>query len=43
VRSLLAALRAEGVPPLAGLPSFDEFTDLVGLPEVTDLEQRFAR
>ncbi len=43
IRSLLAALRAQGVPPLEGLPTFEEFTDLVGLPEVQDLEQRFAR
>ena len=42
IRSLLAALHARGVPPLEGLPSFGEFTDLVGLPEVTDLERRFA-
>jgi hypothetical protein len=24
------------------LPTFEEFTDLVGLPEVQQLEQRFA-
>ena len=42
IRSLLAALRRDGVPPLEGLPSFGEFTDLIGLPEVQDLEQRFA-
>jgi 2-methylisocitrate lyase-like PEP mutase family enzyme len=42
IRSLLAGLRADGVPPLAGLPSFGEFTDLIGLPEVQELEQRFA-
>ncbi len=42
IRTLLAALRTDGVPPLQGLPSFGEFTDLVGLPEVTDLEQRFS-
>ncbi|MGY1653378.1 isocitrate lyase/PEP mutase family protein [Geodermatophilus sp. SYSU D01119] len=42
VRSLLASLRQQGVPPLDGLPTFGEFTDLVGLPEVQDLEQRFA-
>ncbi|WP_336031109.1 isocitrate lyase/PEP mutase family protein [Geodermatophilus sp. FMUSA9-8] len=42
VRSLLASLREQGVPPLDGLPTFGEFTDLVGLPEVQDLEQRFA-
>jgi 2-methylisocitrate lyase-like PEP mutase family enzyme len=42
IRSLLAGLRADGVPPLAGLPAFAEFTDLVGLPEVQELEQRFG-
>ncbi|MGY1717176.1 oxaloacetate decarboxylase [Geodermatophilus sp. SYSU D01106] len=42
VRSLLASLKQQGVPPLDGLPTFGEFTDLVGLPEVQDLEQRFA-
>ena len=41
MRSLLATLRADGVPSLDGLPAFDEFTDLVGLPEVQQLEQRF--
>ena len=42
LRSLLAGLKADGVPPLDGLPTFGEFTDLVGLPEVQQLEQRFA-
>jgi carboxyvinyl-carboxyphosphonate phosphorylmutase len=41
MRALLATLRADGVPSLDGLPGFDEFTDLVGLPEVQQLEQRF--
>jgi 2-methylisocitrate lyase-like PEP mutase family enzyme len=41
IRSLLASLQADGVPSLAGLPAFDEFTGLVGLPEVQQLEQRF--
>jgi carboxyvinyl-carboxyphosphonate phosphorylmutase len=41
MRALLGTLRADGVPSLAGLPAFDEFTDLVGLPEVQQLEQRF--
>jgi 2,3-dimethylmalate lyase len=41
MRAVLATLRADGVPSLAGLPAFDEFTDLVGLPEVQQLEQRF--
>ncbi|MGY1712229.1 oxaloacetate decarboxylase [Geodermatophilus sp. SYSU D00758] len=42
MRALLAALRRDGVPALEGLPTFEEFTDLVGLPEVQELEQRFA-
>jgi 2,3-dimethylmalate lyase len=42
IRSLLATLRADGVPPLAGLPSFGEFTDLIGLPEVQQLQERFS-
>jgi carboxyvinyl-carboxyphosphonate phosphorylmutase len=42
IRSLLASLQADGVPSLAGLPSFGEFTDLIGLPEVQELEQRYS-
>jgi carboxyvinyl-carboxyphosphonate phosphorylmutase len=44
IRSLLAMLKAEGTPVsgLNRLPTFEEFTDLVGLPEVQQLEQRFA-
>jgi 2,3-dimethylmalate lyase len=44
MRSLLATLRADGTPAaaLAGVPSFDEFTELVGLPEVRELERRFG-
>ncbi|MBK1784092.1 isocitrate lyase/PEP mutase family protein [Prauserella cavernicola] len=44
IRTLLGVLRAEGTPEsaLPGLPSFSEFTDLVGLPEIQDLEQRFS-
>jgi carboxyvinyl-carboxyphosphonate phosphorylmutase len=43
VRALLATLRADGTPATAlpGLPSFDEFTDLIGLPEIRSLEERF--
>jgi 2-methylisocitrate lyase-like PEP mutase family enzyme len=43
VQALLAALRADGTPvaALPGLPTFDAFTDLIGLPEVHALEQRF--
>ncbi|MHA6623362.1 isocitrate lyase/PEP mutase family protein [Pseudonocardia sp. DLS-67] len=44
IRSLLAALKADGTPAAAlpGLPSFDEFTDLIGLPEIRSLEERFG-
>ncbi|MGY1703457.1 oxaloacetate decarboxylase [Geodermatophilus sp. SYSU D00697] len=42
MRSLLESLRRDGVPSLAGLPAFEEFTELVGLPEVQQLEQRFS-
>ncbi len=44
MRALLATLRADGTPgaALPGLPTFEAFTDLVGLPEVRALEQRFA-
>jgi 2,3-dimethylmalate lyase len=44
IRSILATLKAEGTPASAldGVPSFEEFTDLIGLPEVQQLEQRFA-
>jgi 2,3-dimethylmalate lyase len=44
VRALLDTLRADGTPLAAmpGLPTFEGFTDLIGLPEVHDLERRFA-
>jgi 2-methylisocitrate lyase-like PEP mutase family enzyme len=44
IRSILETLKAEGTPASAldALPSFEEFTDLIGLPEVQSLEQRFA-
>src|SRR5690606_9312500 len=44
IRSLLATLRADGTPAaaLGDVPSFDEFTDLIGLPEIRTLEQRFG-
>jgi 2-methylisocitrate lyase-like PEP mutase family enzyme len=44
IRSLLAALRADGTPAAAldGVPSFDEFTELIGLPEIRELERRFG-
>lgn len=44
IRALLATLRADGTPAAAlpGLPTFDGFTDLIGLPEVRALETRFG-
>jgi 2,3-dimethylmalate lyase len=42
IRSLLASLKADGIPSLAGLPAFGEFTEFIGLPEVQRLEQRYA-
>jgi 2-methylisocitrate lyase-like PEP mutase family enzyme len=43
IRALLQTLRTDGAPTAAlpGLPTFGEFTDLIGLPEIQDLEQRF--
>ncbi|MFR9804668.1 isocitrate lyase/PEP mutase family protein [Pseudonocardia sp. RS010] len=43
MRALLETLRRDGTPraALPGLPAFDEFTSLVGLPEVRELEQRY--
>lgn len=43
MRQVLARLRADGTPAAAlpGLPGFDEFTELVGLPEVTAIGERF--
>jgi carboxyvinyl-carboxyphosphonate phosphorylmutase len=44
MRALLSTLQADGTPTAAlpGLPTFDEFTDLIGLPEVQRLERRFS-
>ncbi len=44
IRALLARLRADGTPhaALADLVTFDGFTDLIGLPEVRALEERFG-
>ncbi|MFC4948951.1 isocitrate lyase/PEP mutase family protein [Pseudonocardia sp. GCM10023141] len=44
IQALLATIRTDGTPAaaMAGLPTFDGFTDLIGLPEVQDLEQRFG-
>jgi carboxyvinyl-carboxyphosphonate phosphorylmutase len=44
IRSLLATLKAEGTPvsALDAVPTFGQFTDLIGLPEIQSLEQRFT-
>jgi carboxyvinyl-carboxyphosphonate phosphorylmutase len=45
MQGVLAAIRAEGTstPVADRLTGFDEFTDLIGLPEITGLEERFGR
>lgn len=44
IQSLLETLRIDGTPAAAlpGVPTFEEFTTLIGMPEVQALEQRFA-
>ena len=44
VQEILARIRADGSPieAMDRLLSFDEFTDLIGLPEIQELEERFA-
>lgn len=44
MQSFLARLKTDGTPAeFAGeLMGFSEFTDTIGLPEITDLEQRFS-
>ncbi|MYW96200.1 oxaloacetate decarboxylase [Amycolatopsis rubida] len=43
-RALLKTLKNDGIPAEAmpGLPTFDEFTDFIGLPEAKTLEARFG-
>ncbi|MCP5028615.1 MAG: oxaloacetate decarboxylase [Actinomycetia bacterium] len=43
MRRALASIRDQGTPAevMADHPSFDEFTELIGLGETTELEQRF--
>lgn len=43
MRSFLGTVRSDGTPAAAmpGLPEFSEFTDLIGLPEIRELEERF--
>ena len=42
IRRLLQPSATDGVPAVDALPTFDEFTDLIGLPEVRELETRFG-
>jgi 2,3-dimethylmalate lyase len=42
VQDALAELRARGTPSLDGALLFDEFTDLIGLPEAQRLEDRYT-
>ena len=44
IRSFLETLMVDGTPvaALPDLPTFDGFTDLIGLPEIHDLERRFG-
>nr|WP_211177999.1 oxaloacetate decarboxylase [Pseudonocardia acidicola] len=43
IRALLDTVRKDGTPAAAlpDVPTFGEFTDLIGLPEISELEQRF--
>jgi len=44
VRQVLQTIRTDGTPLAAmdTIPTFEQFTDLIGLPEVQQLERRFA-
>jgi 2-methylisocitrate lyase-like PEP mutase family enzyme len=42
VGEALARLREDGTPEALAVPAFDEFTGMIGLPELRDLEARFA-
>ena len=44
MQQALAQLKEAGTPTpfVSELMSFDEFTDLIGLPEINDLEARFS-
>jgi carboxyvinyl-carboxyphosphonate phosphorylmutase len=45
IRSLLATLKEEGTPVsgLDAVPTFEQFSELIGLREIQSLEQRFSR
>ncbi len=44
MRAILREIAAAGTPAaaLGGLPSFGEFTEFIGLPQVREIEQRYA-
>ncbi len=44
MRDVLALIRADGTPmaALADLPGFGEFLDFIGLPEIHEIDRRFA-
>jgi len=44
MRAILREIAASGTPAaaLAGLPTFGEFVDFIGLPQVREAEQRYA-
>jgi carboxyvinyl-carboxyphosphonate phosphorylmutase len=44
MQDVLAKLKEDGTPAEAvkEMPAFDEFTDIIGLPEIVELEGRFA-
>ncbi|MGI9009152.1 MAG: isocitrate lyase/PEP mutase family protein, partial [Streptosporangiaceae bacterium] len=44
MRAILREIAAAGTPAasLAGLPGFGEFTEFIGLPQVREIEQRYA-
>ena len=42
VSETLARLRGDGTTAAIDLPDFDDFTTMIGLPEVRELEARFA-
>ncbi|HEY1294847.1 MAG TPA: isocitrate lyase/PEP mutase family protein [Chloroflexota bacterium] len=44
IRTVLSTIKRDGTPAAAlpGLPDFHEFLDFIGLPEIQQLEQRFA-
>ena len=44
MRAILREIAGSGTPAaaLGGLPSFGEFTEFIGLPQVREIEQRYA-